>query len=111
MQLEWLSVNETPADENFQYHSFHDLDPGMNVVDHRDPDLPTIGIVDANGKIQSPPQQFQLIEKPASATPRRRTYFVLILNITFFVIFGLSALVWRLSQRQSQSKDGKTVTR
>lgn len=55
VEFEWLKVNEALDAELFDYHSFHfaDIQKGVHVVDMRDPELPTIGIVGNNGKIVS----------------------------------------------------------
>ena len=91
VEFEWLKVNETLDAELFDYHSFHfaDIQKGVHVVDMRDPELPTIGIVGNDGKIASVANPLA----PGTPAPKKApsTSWILPLNA---VLIAIVLVLW-----------------
>ena len=66
------------------------------VVDHRDPDLPMIGVVGQEGKIRSVTPfaggnttTGAPISTPAAPTAKARSYWLLVVNVCVLLVLGL----------------------
>eukprot|EP00475_Leptophrys_vorax_P036385 TRINITY_DN61430_c0_g1_i1.p1 TRINITY_DN61430_c0_g1~~TRINITY_DN61430_c0_g1_i1.p1 ORF type:complete len:421 (-),score=28.26 TRINITY_DN61430_c0_g1_i1:59-1321(-) len=96
VEFEWLKINEALEAELFDYHSFHfvDIQKGVHVVDMRDPELPTIGIVGKDGKIASVANP---LAPGAPATKKlSRSSWILQLNAVIVAILALWGIArWR----------------